>query len=79
VFSQAASDIAASSEAQGVDRQSAQSGEVGRAVAGADLAVVFGEDDVADPVQAGLDFQCPRTQVASSAASAWRASRLVMA
>src|SRR3954464_15868907 len=52
VLSQASSNIRVTGQAQGVDRQGAQAGEVGRAVAGADLAVVFAEGHVADPVQA---------------------------
>src|SRR4051812_40801266 len=59
VFSQAGSDIAMSGEAQSVDRQDAQDGEVGRTGAGADLAVVLGEDDVSDQVQVGLDGPVP--------------------
>src|SRR3954454_11354923 len=59
MLSQAGGDVRVTGQAQGVDRQGAQDGEVGRVVAGAGLAVVLAEDDVADPVQAGLDAPVP--------------------
>src|SRR3954452_25369142 len=55
MFSQASGDVRMAGQPEGVDRQDAQAGEVGGAVAGANLAVVFAEDDVTDPVQADLD------------------------
>src|SRR3954471_1021462 len=55
VLSQAGGDVGVPGQSEGVDRQGAQAGKVRRSVAGANLAVVFAEDDVADPVQAGLD------------------------
>src|SRR3954468_12642358 len=55
MLSQAGGDIRVTGQAQDVDRQGAQAGEVGRAVGRANLAGVLAEDHVADPVQAGLD------------------------
>src|SRR3954451_14278930 len=59
VLSQAGGDVRVAGQAQGVDREGAQAGEVGRAVAGANLAVVLAEGHVADPVQSRLDAPVP--------------------
>src|SRR3954452_18534723 len=55
VLSQAGGDIRVADQSQGVDRQGAQAGEVGRGGAGADLAVVLAEGHVPHPVQTRLD------------------------
>src|SRR4051794_10672153 len=55
MLSQAGGYVRVTGQPEGVDRQGAQGGEVGRAVGGANLAGVLGEVDAADPVQAVLD------------------------
>src|SRR3954454_1715110 len=59
VLSQAGGDVRVAGQAQGVDRQGAQGGDVLWAVVGANLAVVLAEGHVADPVQAALDAPVP--------------------
>ena len=54
MLSQAGGDVRVTGQAQGVDRQGAQGGEVGRAVVGADLAVVLAEGHIPHSVQARL-------------------------
>src|SRR4051795_5570606 len=49
VLSQAGGDVEMPGQSEGVDRQGAQAAKVRRSVAGANLAVVFAKDDVADP------------------------------
>ena len=50
-MSQTDGDFHVTGQAQGIDRQGAQAGEVLRAEGGADLAAVFGEGGVADPAE----------------------------
>jgi hypothetical protein len=58
-------DVGCSGEPVEAEGEVAQGGHDGGAGPGADLGVVLGEDDVADPVQAVLDAQCPRIASAS--------------
>ena len=52
-------DVGGAVESVGADGEVAQGRHDGGAVAGADLGVVFGEDDVADPVQPVFDGPVP--------------------
>jgi hypothetical protein len=52
-------DVGCSSEPVEADGQVAQCGHDGRACRGADLGVVFDEDNVTDPVQSVLDAPVP--------------------
>jgi hypothetical protein len=52
-------DVGFPGESVHADGKVAQCGHHGRAGAGADLGVVLGEDDVADPVQPILDVPVP--------------------